>query len=118
MDGSATPPNPPASLLERCCGAGRPVTRKNQPTPSDGLPCRSWHHLGGRRPTLPITLNEGGRTEGSQGNRASGSPPFLRKNEVGETALKAGFPAFSNGAKRPKNDFAKRPYKKEERAYT
>lgn len=118
MGGSATLPEPPASLLERCCGAGRPVTRKNPPTPSGGLACRSWRIPGGRRPTLPITLPEGGHTEGSQGNRVNGSPPFLRKIEVGETAPKAGFPSFSNGAKRQKNESAKRPYKKEERENT
>jgi len=73
-----------------------------------------------RRPEadLPITLPEGGHTEGSQGNRVNGSPPFLQKIEVGETAPKAGFPSFSNGAKRQKNESAKRPYKKEERENT
>lgn len=64
MGGSATLPEPPASLLERRCGAGRVMTRKNPQTPPDGLACRSWRYAKDRRSALPITLIEGGHWKG------------------------------------------------------
>lgn len=83
-DGLAPPPLPNrlASLLERRCGAGWGVTRKNPPPPSDGLACRSWRYAKDRRSALPIS-RQGGDRRGHRGTRSLVLLPSFEKRKSG-----------------------------------